>query len=75
MTQVNVAMFETEIGAAYSTSKNQNKEIPLAILDKGEKVTVLKDVYGKDYWACKVQSNSGTKGWVLCSNLTIKGGA
>lgn len=42
---------------------------PVGEVTKGEAVDVLWDRYGKDYWACYVRTRSGSKGWILCTDL------
>ncbi|WP_415901024.1 hypothetical protein [Neptuniibacter sp. QD48_11] len=69
-----VSVFEKEEDAAYEGSLNREPVNPVATLLKGEEVLVLKDTYGKDYWACKVKLKSNKSGWALCTNLSFQGG-
>jgi len=69
-----VSVFAKEADAAYEGSINREPAKPLATLQKGEEVSVLKDTYGKDYWACKVKLKNNTSGWVLCTNLSFQKG-
>ena len=54
--------------AAYGPRSGDTRT-SIGALSKGEVVDVLRDRYGKDYWACLVRTRSGEKGWVLCTNL------
>ncbi len=67
-----VSLFEKEIDAAYESALNKDPVRPLTTLSKGQEVIVLKDIYGKDYWACKVKLGNNTTGWVLCTSLEFK---
>lgn len=60
----NVFSLETE--AAYEKALNREAATPLASLEAGTEVQVLRDTYGKDYWACKVELENGQQGWLLC---------
>lgn len=42
---------------------------PVGAVAKGERLDVMWDGYGKDYWACYVRTQKGEKGWVLCTDL------
>lgn len=54
---------------AHRASAPNADESPLGNLTKGESVDVLWDRYGKDYWACYIKTQSGLRGWVLCTEL------
>ena len=69
-----VSVFEKEEDAAYEGSLTRESVNPVATLQKGEEVLVLKDTYGKDYWACEVKLQSNKSGWALCTNLSFQGG-
>jgi hypothetical protein len=56
---------------AYLASAGAADGRPIGNLAKGERVDVLWDRYGKDYWACYVKTLSGQRGWVLCTDLEM----
>jgi hypothetical protein len=56
---------------AYRASAPNADESPIGVLAKGEPVDVLWDRYGKDYWACYIKTQSGLRGWVLCTDLEM----
>lgn len=61
---------KSENSTAYG---GRNERVPLEVagtLDHGQKVAVLYDTYGKDYWACYVRTTDFRFGWVLCTDLT-----
>lgn len=62
-------LYATEYEAAYAGSTNRPPPKPLAQLAAGERVIVVSDTYGKDYWACKVRTQESLSGWVLCTSL------
>ena len=64
-------VFNTEYAAAYYHSLNKIPVPPMAPLGNGERVAVLWDTYGKDYWACYVRTSKGERGWVLCTSLQM----
>ena len=64
-----VLVFEKEVDAAYEGSQNRESIKPIATIQKGGVVLILKDSYGKDYWACKVALNNNITGWILCTSL------
>ena len=66
-----VNVYRSEVDAAYSNALNR-KVVPITSLDAGEKVEVLSDKYGKDYWACKIKLSNNEVGWVLCNSLNLK---
>lgn len=63
------ALFVTEHDAAFAGSQSIQTSAPISRLQQGERVAVLWDTYGKDYWACWVRTASGQRGWLLCTNL------
>jgi hypothetical protein len=52
-----------------SQAAGLDRTAPVGQIAKGETVEVLWNRYGKDYWACYVQTKAGDKGWVLCTDL------
>jgi hypothetical protein len=46
-----------------------DRTTPTGRVAEGETVDVLWTRYGKDYWACYIRTQSGSKGWVLCTDL------
>ena len=38
---------------------------PIQELQPGERVAVVSDTYGKDYWAFRVRTSAGREGWVV----------
>ena len=67
-----VGIFENEFDAAYQHAQNRPAALPIAVLEPGEHVSVLRDVYGKDYWACYIRTAQRVRGWVLCTSLVPK---
>lgn len=61
-------MFSSEHDAAYAGS-NIKTEPAIATVKQGASLVVLWDTYGKDYWACYVQTPDNIRGWVLCTSL------
>lgn len=59
----------TEEEAANHDSLLISTSNPISIISAGESVAVLWDKYGKDYWACYVRTNNGTRGWMPCTQL------
>ena len=72
VSDLNVRVYSTEIDAAHQGSINIPSSSPLAVLNKGVKVEVIDDTYGKDYWACEVRHSNQEVGWVLCTSLTFQ---
>tara|TARA_R110000782_G_scaffold260876_1_gene352280 strand:+ start:337 stop:636 length:300 start_codon:yes stop_codon:yes gene_type:complete len=68
-----VSVFLNETDAGYEGSLNRDQIEPIATLQQGERVLVLKDTYGKDYWACKIRLQNNTIGWALCTNFNFQG--
>ena len=66
-------VFNSEYAAAYYHSLNKVPIPPTASIGVGERVAVLWDTYGKDYWACYVRTSKGERGWVLCTSLAMGG--
>jgi hypothetical protein len=64
-------VFDSEYAAAYYRSLNRKPVPPIASIAGGERVAVLWDTYGKDYWACYVRTSKGERGWVLCTSLAM----
>jgi hypothetical protein len=64
-------VFTTEYAAAYEGALNRAPVPPIASIESGEKVTVIWDTYGKDYWACYVRTSHGVRGWALCTSLRM----
>lgn len=62
-------VFSSEHEAAYAGSLSLNTEPAISIVKQGEEVTVLWDTYGKDYWACYIQTLANQRGCVLCTSL------
>ena len=56
----------------FNGALNKPVSAPLARLPKGTPVVVVEDRYGKDYWACRISTPDGRKGWVLCTALNYK---
>lgn len=71
----NVRVYGTEKDAARQSSKNMSPSSPKAVLDKGTKIEVIDDIYGKDYWACEIRHSNQEIGWVLCTSLTFQNNA
>jgi hypothetical protein len=61
-----LAIRDTELAAAYGRDSKT-----VGAVAAGERVEVLYDTYGKDYWACYVRSPTGVRGWVLCTDLKL----
>ena len=57
-------LHDSEESAAYGRSLDVKGTVA-----KGQPVTVLFDVYGKDYWACYIRTPDNHFGWVLCTDL------
>ena len=68
-------VFGTEHEAATAGSINHPNPKPLALLVAGDRVTVLSNTYGKDYWACKIRTKDAVSGWVLCTSLDYQRGS
>ena len=68
-----VSVFSNEADAANEGSLNRGQVKPIATLQEGERVLVLNDTYGKDYWACKIRLQNNTTGWALCTDLNFQG--
>jgi hypothetical protein len=66
-------VFSSEFAAAYEGALNRAPIAPITSIDSGEQVTVLRDTYGKDYWACYVRTSTGQRGWVLCGSIRMGG--
>jgi hypothetical protein len=66
-----VNVFNSEFAAAYEGGLNRAPVAPITSIDLGEQVAVLRDTYGKDYWACYVRTSKGERGWVLCTALRM----
>ena len=64
-----VAVFASEHDAGYARSESIRTGPAISSLKRGERVAVLWDTYGKDYWACYVRSSTNRFGWVLCPSL------
>jgi hypothetical protein len=64
-------VFVTESAAAREHALNRVPMPPVAVVESGEKVAVIWDTYGKDYWACYVRTSNGIRGWVLCTSLRM----
>lgn len=66
-------VFDTEYAAGYEGALNRTPIPPIASIANGERVAVLWDTYGKDYWACYVRTSKGVRGWALCTCLRMVG--
>tara|TARA_Y100000588_G_scaffold225841_1_gene239728 strand:- start:2830 stop:3168 length:339 start_codon:yes stop_codon:yes gene_type:complete len=71
----NVRVYSTEKDAIRQNSKNMPPSSPIAVLDKGTRIEVIDDIYGKDYWACEVRHSNQEIGWVLCTSLIFQNNA
>ena len=71
--EANVSVFSTEQDSAYQNTFNRPKPEPITVLSRGDKLWVVEDTYGKDYWACKVRLSNQEMGWVLCTSLSFGG--
>ncbi|WP_153913088.1 hypothetical protein [Shewanella sp. TC10] len=65
----NVLVFLTEQEAALQGVLNRPIPEPIDNLMKGSDITVIRDTYGKDYWACNIRLPNKKVGWVLCTSL------
>jgi len=65
-------VFATGSDAAIVGSLNRPAPKALAQLSLNAPVTVLSDIYGKDYWACRVRTQESRVGWVLCTSLNYE---
>jgi hypothetical protein len=65
------ALFSSEHDAAYVGSDSIETAPAVGMLKQGEKVAVLWDTYGKDYWACYIRASANQRGWVLCPSLQL----
>jgi hypothetical protein len=70
------AGYDIEITAPtlmYSTERDARCEYrcgppiarPIQALRPGERLAVVNDAYGRDYWAFRVRTNAGKEGWVV----------
>ena len=50
-------VFNNEYAAAYEAALNRTPVPRIASIENGEKVAVIWDTYGKDYWACYVRTS------------------
>jgi hypothetical protein len=64
-------VFDSEYSAAYYKSLNRKPVPAIASIAGGERVAVLWDTHGKDYWACYVRTSEGELGWVICTSLAM----
>jgi hypothetical protein len=63
-----VALSKTEEHAAYGSKRFPEGSTDIE-LEAGERVAVLWDTYGKDYWVCYVRDSAGRIGWILCKSI------
>ena len=68
-TKERIGVFETMSAAAYQNPQNRPAPSPIAVLEAGENVSVVRDAYGKDYWACYIRTQEQIRGWILCTSL------
>ena len=64
-------LWNEEEVAAYGPKVN-GPASPVGAVKRGETLQVIRDRYGKDYWACYVEAESGGRGWVLCKDVGSK---
>jgi hypothetical protein len=64
-----IGVYSTEVDAAY----HRGSPAAIAYFEPGDEVAVIRDTYGKDYWACHVRAESGARGWILCTDLPNHG--
>jgi len=70
VTKEGTGVFPSEHDAAYTGSKAIATAPALMTLTQGERVSLLWDTYGKDYWACYIRTSAKQRGWVLCASLS-----
>lgn len=62
-----LVLWSSESDAAHAESRGV--PLPESHVKMGARVSVIRDRYGKDYWACYVRTRTNEAGWVLCTDL------